>query len=199
MDHNVSSEELRISWIFNSFLPCKILNTHRFQSHLWQNICQNAWKNYGTQWVRLYCIFLQREQKEITIWSFKAFIQYSLSLDKIYYQVFEFTWANKLGWHYPSAVLYLLYVSWWFEYDYNSLKKVFCFMLTNKIVPSKSFEWETLRCNLYQKANHLILWVSKPDLFVLFIKIYLIALHSCIHWKCFVETRKPRTEKSKQT
>ena len=126
---------------------------HRFQSHLWQNIYQNAWKNYGTQWVRLYCIFLQREQNEITIWSFKEFIQHSLSLDKIYYLVFEFTWANKLRWHYPSAVLYLLYVSWWFEYDYNSLKKVFCFMLTNKIVPSGSFEWGTLKWNLYQKAN----------------------------------------------
>ena len=26
-------------------------------------------------------------------------------------------------------------------------------MLTNKIVPSESFEWGTLKCNLYQKAN----------------------------------------------
>lgn len=26
-------------------------------------------------------------------------------------------------------------------------------MLTNKIAPSKSFEWGTLKCNLYQKAN----------------------------------------------
>lgn len=97
--------------------------------------------------------FLQREEKEITTFSFKEFIQYSPSLDKIYYLVFEITWANKLRWHYPSAVLNVLYVSWWFEYDYNSWKKVFRFMLTNKIVPSKSFEWGTLKCNLYQKAN----------------------------------------------
>ena len=35
--------------------------------------------------------FLQREEKEITTLSFKEFIQYSLSLDKIYYLVFEIT------------------------------------------------------------------------------------------------------------
>ena len=46
-------------------------------------------------------------------------------------------------------------------------------MLTNKIAPSKSFEWGTLKCNLYQKANPSDFMGIKARLICFIYKIYL--------------------------